>query len=108
MTEREQDEATAALKALEHPMRRDIVKAVHHHNLATTSPIEVSQLLGLPLYSVAYHCRQLAEYKALELIETVPVRGAIKHIYRLSQGFIERPGVLEFLGQPSTKANQNF
>jgi DNA-binding transcriptional regulator GbsR (MarR family) len=87
----------AALKAMGHAMRRDIVETLYRNDGVPMSPSEISRQCGLPLPRVGYHVRQLARFKAVKLVKTEPVRGSLKHFYRLSQSFIERPSVFEFL-----------
>jgi DNA-binding transcriptional ArsR family regulator len=48
------------------------------------SPKAIAEKLGLDVRSVAYHVRVLRELGCIELVETQPRRGAVEHIYRLS------------------------
>jgi len=51
-------------------------------NERVASPVEVSKLLDEPLQNVAYHARALLELGRIELVATVPRRGALEHYYR--------------------------
>jgi DNA-binding transcriptional ArsR family regulator len=63
---------------LGHPLRIRILEALGGR---TASPAEIAGELSLPLQSVSYHFRQLRRLGAIELVRTVPRRGAIKHYY---------------------------
>ncbi len=73
--------------------------------LATTeeelTPRSAASDLGIGLGRLSYHVRYLADLGALELKRTIPVRGALQHVYALSPGartFMEaaiRGGLIE-------------
>jgi DNA-binding transcriptional ArsR family regulator len=67
------------IKALGHPLRQRIL---HELNQRTASPNELAQALAEPLGNVSYHVKILEECKAIELVATNPVRGAVEHFYR--------------------------
>lgn len=46
------------------------------------SPKQISAELELDLRSVAYHVRVLKKLGCIELVETLPRRGAVEHVYR--------------------------
>lgn len=46
------------------------------------SPKQISVELKLDLRSVAYHVRVLKKLGCIELVETLPRRGAVEHVYR--------------------------
>jgi DNA-binding transcriptional ArsR family regulator len=46
------------------------------------SPKLIAAELQLDLRSVAYHVRVLKKLGCIELVETVPRRGAVEHVYR--------------------------
>lgn len=48
------------------------------------SPKLIAAELQLDLRSVAYHVRVLRKLGCIELIETVPRRGAVEHVYRVA------------------------
>lgn len=47
-----------------------------------SSPKLIATALGLDLRSVAYHVRVLKKLGCIELVETLPRRGAVEHVYR--------------------------
>lgn len=69
------------LKALQHPTRRRILRAMGEDTL---SPCELSDTLEEPLSNVSYHVRVLAGCGAVSLAATKPVRGSMQHFYRLN------------------------
>lgn len=69
------------LPALNHPIRRRILRAL----LATDdaiSPKDLSDLLAEPLSNISYHTRCLEKLGVLQLEDTEPVRGSVKHFFR--------------------------
>lgn len=54
------------------------------------SPKAIAGELGLDVRSVAYHVRVLRELGCIELVETQPRRGAVEHIYRLTDPVVEQ------------------
>lgn len=69
------------VKALSHPLRRRLVRLMLGRPEAL-SPREASQILDVSLHNVSYHVRCLADASALTLVDTEPVRGSMKHLYR--------------------------
>ena len=67
------------IKAVAHPLRQRLLHAL---NQGATSPSRLADQLGEPLGNVSYHVKILEKYGAVELVETVPVRGAVEHFYR--------------------------
>jgi DNA-binding transcriptional ArsR family regulator len=70
------------LRALNHPVRRRILRAlVDGAGSATT----ISQKIGMELSIVSYHLSQVLakECDIVELVDTVPRRGAVEKFYRL-------------------------
>ena len=68
------------LNALNHPLRRQILRAMPDGN--ATSPRELADRLEAPLGNLAYHVRVLADCGALELVDERRVRGTTQHFYR--------------------------
>jgi len=66
-------------KALAHPLRARILQRLGERE---ASPGELADELGEPLGVVSYHVRMLREYHCIELLRTVPRRGALQHYYR--------------------------
>lgn len=49
------------------------------------SPKLIAADLELDLRSVAYHVRVLKKLGCIELVETLPRRGAVEHVYRAAE-----------------------
>jgi hypothetical protein len=79
--------------ALSDPKRARICKTVAA--MGRASPRELADELSLQLGDVAYHVRVLAKSNALKLVDELPRRGAVKHVYELS---IKEPWALTELG----------
>lgn len=67
------------MKALTHPLRVKILQILSER---MASPNELSKELGEPLGNVSYHVKSLLGFDCIELIKTVPRRGAVEHYYR--------------------------
>jgi DNA-binding transcriptional ArsR family regulator len=76
-------------------MRRSILKEMGDGE--EVSPQELSNRMALPLSNLAYHVRVLAECKAITLVRTLPVRGAVQHFYRFA---IEAEWACKIVGLP--------
>lgn len=70
------------LAALGNPFRRQVLRRMR--DVEMISPRQLAREFRLPLSSVAYHVRVLADCGAITLVKVKPVRGAIKHYYRSS------------------------
>jgi DNA-binding transcriptional ArsR family regulator len=70
------------LRALNHPVRRRILRALVD---GTGSATTISQKIEMDLSIVSYHLSQVLakECDIVELVDTVPRRGAIEKFYRL-------------------------
>jgi predicted ArsR family transcriptional regulator len=55
------------------------------------SPKAIAEALGLDVRSVAYHVRVLRELGCIELVETHQRRGAVEHVYQLTERATEEP-----------------
>lgn len=66
-------------KALSHPLRTRILARL---NEIVASPNELAKELDEPLGNVSYHTRALLDLGCVELVKTVPRRGAVEHYYR--------------------------
>jgi DNA-binding transcriptional ArsR family regulator len=67
------------VKALAHPLRVQILTIL---NERIASPNGLAQELEEGLSQVSYHVKVLKDYKCIELVKTVPRRGAVEHYYR--------------------------
>lgn len=70
------------LKALVHPLRRQILRLLHSSN-EPFSPVQIEKELGLggELSSVSYHVTVLFGYKVLRRTGKRQVRGAMENFY---------------------------
>src|SRR5918997_6660421 len=71
--------AADVAKALSHPLR---VRILQKLNEGVASPKALAAVLDEPLSLVSYHVKILAQLECIELVETVPRRGALEHFYR--------------------------
>lgn len=78
------------LRALAHPMRRDILRQMPKDD--TISPSEMAPALEETVSNVSYHFRMLNRSPAVKLVEEVQVRGATQHFYRrtLKHGWVRK------------------
>lgn len=79
---REEAPLDRVLRALNHPIRRQILRAlVHGPGSATT----LSRQLELELGLISYHLNQVLakDCGIVELVDSIPRRGAIEKVYRL-------------------------
>lgn len=69
------------IRALAHPLRVQILKSLED---GPQSPIQISNRSGKPLGTVSYHMRVLLDCGCVELVNTIPRRGAVEHVYKLT------------------------
>ena len=67
------------IKAIGHPLRWKMLEALNEED---ASPAQLARRFGEGVNLVAYHMRILADLDAVELVRTVPRRGATEHYYR--------------------------
>lgn len=67
------------LKAMAHPLR---VRILAYMNDRPWSPSELSDELAEGLSQVSYHVKVLKDFELIELVKTMPRRGAVEHYYR--------------------------
>jgi DNA-binding transcriptional ArsR family regulator len=91
------EHARSVLHALNHELRRRIMRMFLIDKVRVVSPTEASHLLEVPLSNVSYHFRVLAQSKALDITLERPVRGSVKHFYRANRAVAEMPMVAEVL-----------
>jgi DNA-binding transcriptional ArsR family regulator len=70
------------VKAMAHPLRMRILTRL---NEKVASPNELAKEFGVALPALSYHVRILRELECIELVRTVPRRGALEHFYRATQ-----------------------
>ena len=68
------------VRALAHPLRVEILRQLEE---GPSGPKRISDRIGEPLANVSYHVKVLLDYEFIELVETIPARGAVEHIYQL-------------------------
>lgn len=66
-------------RALAHPLRARLLVELEGRS---ASPSELAKSLNESVGVVSYHVRMLAEAELVELVGTVPRRGALQHYYR--------------------------
>jgi len=81
---REEREAfeTQIARAFGHPLRVRIMEILNERDAA---PTDVSKISGVHASNLNYHFGILEECDCIELVERIPVRGAVKHVYRSKQ-----------------------
>lgn len=78
----------ALLKALNHPLRKELLRlCLEAEEPRSPKGLALETHRGggsfqKQLSNVSYHVRVLAEYGAVELVETRPRRGSVEHLYR--------------------------
>lgn len=85
-----QERNDAVVKALNHPLRRKILRYMADKNGETLSPATLSKALGEPIGNVSYHVRLLVEPGILKLVATAPRRGAVEHFYTRSGDALDK------------------
>lgn len=70
-------------RALAHPLRVEILRQLEK---GPSSPTQLADCIGDHLSNVSYHTKVLLECECIELVEIIPRRGAVEHIYRLKPG----------------------
>lgn len=92
------------LKALNHDLRRTILRMLVLRDGAATSPSRIATELSHPLSGVGYHFRVLAACEAVTLVSTAPRRGSMEHFYVPSQKFMSMPWLSEALELPADES----
>lgn len=72
------------IAALNHPLRRRILRAYLDGHVQTASSTQLATRLDMPLGNVAYHVKTLARLGVLELARSEKVRGAEERFYAIS------------------------
>ncbi len=70
------------LYAIGHPYRVEMLR--HFLTVGTTTPSDIARALRLPLSSVSYHVRFLADRGIVRLAGRTQRRGAVAHHYQLA------------------------
>lgn len=69
------------VRALGHPLRVELLRLLEE---GPSGPKRLADRIGEKLSNVSYHIRVLHECGCIELVETIPQRGAVEHIYQLN------------------------
>jgi DNA-binding transcriptional ArsR family regulator len=77
-------EDPAWAKARAHPARGDILRLLREHGELSPAAA-VAKLDGVSLGTLSYHFRYLRKLGLIELSKTIPRRGALQHVYRLTE-----------------------
>jgi DNA-binding transcriptional ArsR family regulator len=83
MTEELNPDAAQWIAALNHPLRRNILRILSEQELASATFI--SKRTEIRLGNVAYHVKVLNELEVLELVRRRQVRGAFEKFYRAAK-----------------------
>lgn len=89
-----EDDGGQLLVALQHPLRREILKAMV--GKPRVSPRQIADQISEPLSNVSYHVRVLRQHEAVQLVDQEHVRGAVQNFYRMD---VTEPWALAVLGQ---------
>jgi DNA-binding transcriptional ArsR family regulator len=74
-------------KALSSELRAQALRLI---SKGVASPKLIAAELDLDLRNVAYHVRVLKRLGCIELVETEQRRGAVEHIYRVTEQALEK------------------
>ncbi len=66
-------------KALRDPTRAWVLAQL---NDAPAAAIDLAERSGVPRQRISYHIKMLVQYECAELLDTIPIRGSIKKIFR--------------------------
>lgn len=97
----QQDKNDAVVKAVAHPIRREILRRLENNTNGGLSPKQLAKDLGEPLGDVSYHIRTLAQAGVLKLAATEPRRGALEHFYKRAGTHLDRKAgeLLKLIGK---------
>jgi DNA-binding transcriptional ArsR family regulator len=71
-------------RALGHPARGQILRLLREHGELSPSAA-AGKVDGVSLGSLSYHFRHLRKLGLIEVCKRIPRRGAIEHVYRLTE-----------------------
>jgi DNA-binding transcriptional ArsR family regulator len=74
-------------KALSNSLRAQALNLIAE---GVASPKLIAEQLGLDVRNVAYHVRVLKRLDCIELVETQQRRGAVEHVYRVTERALRR------------------
>ena len=76
----EDDRGSALTSALNHRIRRGILRLLHTSE-ESCSPARIAEALNLPLAKVNYHVKVLVRLQTVKMVCERQVRGTIEHFY---------------------------
>jgi DNA-binding transcriptional ArsR family regulator len=91
------------LQALNHPVRRKILRLFLGGKYSSISPTRASALLSEEVSRISYHMGQLVGAGLMTLVSTRPVRGAIEHFYAPVPTALKHPIVEAVLSRDEKK-----
>lgn len=98
-----QEKNSAVVNALNHPLRRELLRRMAKYGSDGVSPKKLADEFGgdISLQLIAYHVRLLAEPGIVKLVKTAPRRGAVEHFYKRSGSPLDvlAQKVLDLLGK---------
>lgn len=71
-------------RAETHDLRLKLLQMVDEAS-KPVSPVRASEALGERLGNVSYHMKELAKKGLIEVVEEVPRRGAMEHLYAMTR-----------------------
>jgi DNA-binding transcriptional ArsR family regulator len=71
------------VRALAHPLRVEILRLLEE---GPSGPKRLSDRMREKLGNVSYHMKVLLDYDFVELVDSIPRRGAVEHVYALKRG----------------------
>lgn len=75
------------LEALQHPLRREVLRYLQQHGTGSAS--EIARDLGVRVGNLSYHVRRLAQLGLIEEVRAVRRRGALMHVFRTTSAYRE-------------------
>jgi predicted transcriptional regulator len=69
------------IDALNHTVRREILRRMHANGTRHYTPTELGQELGMKVPAVDYHMRVLQKRSVIKLMKEEKIRGATKYLY---------------------------
>lgn len=95
----------ALLAVLQHPLRKRLLRLIIEAGEELRSPKELTAPVNMPISSVGYHVRVLAEHGAVALTDPQPRRGSAEHFYEATSLVDEVPWGRLALGLPPSPSN---
>jgi DNA-binding transcriptional ArsR family regulator len=74
----------ALISALDHPIRREILRLLSRDT--QISPVQMKESMNVGLSALSYHARTLFEQEVIRLSSTRQVRGSTQHFYASDVG----------------------